>query len=179
MKKFAHADHARYKRRGRQRKFGSQDEGSSGMCKQPTVLAESTTGCQGGAPAKPQVQKRALAGEQASATVQAEYSQANLCFISLCCPTPVLDSIAIESVIAHDLAKGLDHLAMHWTKELAPLNKATGLWRSVGSSNLMSGFVLGFTPSSCFQAEERCNRSLKSVILTNAHKMSIDQATDF
>ena len=124
------------------------------------------------------MQKRAVAGEQASATVQAEYVKANLRFISLCCPTPVLESIAIESVIAHDLAKGLDHLAMYWTKELAPLNKATGLWRSVGSSNLMSGFVLGFTPSSCFQAEERCNRSLKSGIPTNAHQTSIDQATD-
>ena len=82
-------------------------------------------------------------------------------FYILVLPHSCADSIAIESVIAHDLAKGLDHLAMYWTKELAPLNKATGLWRSVGSSNLMSGFVLGFTPSSCFQAEQRCNRSLK------------------
>ena len=85
--------------------------------------------------------KEARAGEQAYAAVQALYAKANLPFIYLCCPTPVLKSIAIESVIAHDLAKGLDHLAMYWTKELAPLNKATGLWRSVGSSNLMSGFV--------------------------------------
>ena len=87
------------------------------------------------------MQKRALAGEQASATVQEPYAKAKLPFICLCCPTPVLKSIAIESVIAHDLAKGLDRLEMYRTKELAPLNKAKGLWRSVGSSNLMSGFV--------------------------------------
>ena len=35
--------------------------------------------------------------------------------------------MAIESVVAYDLAKGLDHLAMHWTEELAPLNKSTGI----------------------------------------------------
>ncbi len=43
--------------------------------------------------------------------------------------------------MAHDLAKGLDHLAMYWTKVLAPLTKAIYWWRSLGSSNLMSGFV--------------------------------------
>ena len=84
------------------------------------------------------MQKRSLAGEQASATVQAEYAQANLRVISQCYPTPVLGTIAIESVIAHDLAKGLDQQALHWTKELAPLNKAAGLWRSVGSSSAMT-----------------------------------------
>ena len=35
--------------------------------------------------------------------------------------------MAIESVVAYDLAKGRDHLAMHWTEELAPLNKSTGI----------------------------------------------------
>ena len=156
-------DETRSRRRGRQK---------------PKALEESTTGGKAGTPAKPQVQKQTLAGKKPSATVQAEYAKANLRFVSLCCPTPLLESIAIESVIVHDLAYGLDHLAMYWTKELAPLNKATGLWRSVGSCNLMSGFVPGFTPSTCFQAEERCNRSLKSGIPTNAHKTSIDQATD-
>ena len=47
------------------------------MCKEPTALAESTTGGQGGVPAKSQVQKRAFAGEQASATVQAAFTKAN------------------------------------------------------------------------------------------------------
>ena len=75
------------------------------------------------------------------AAVQALYAKANLPFIYLRCPTPVPKSIAIESVIAHDLTKGLDHLAKCWTKELAPLTRATCLWRSVSSSNLMSGFV--------------------------------------
>ena len=104
------------------------------MCKELKALAESTIGGQGGAPAKLQVQKRAVAGEQASATVQAEYVKANLRFTSLCCPTPLLESIAIESVMAHDLAKAHDHLAMYWTKELASLNKGTGLWRSVAAA---------------------------------------------
>ena len=53
----------------------------------------------------------------------------------------MLETFAIESVIAQDLAKGLDQQALYWTKELAPLNKATGLWRSVGSSSLMTKFV--------------------------------------
>ena len=66
---------------------------------------------------------------------------AKLPFKCLCCPTPVLKFIAIESVMAHDLAEGLDRLEMYRTKELAPLNVAKGLWGSVGSSNLMSGFV--------------------------------------
>ena len=52
------------------------------MCKELKALAESTIGGQGGAPAKLQVQKRAVAGEQASATVQAEYLKA----IFLCIP---------------------------------------------------------------------------------------------
>ena len=124
------------------------------------------------------MQKRALANERASAPDQAENAKANLRFISQCYPTPVLETIAIEAVIARDLAYDLDHLAMYWTKELAPSNKATSLWRSVGSCNLMSGCVPGFTPSTCFQAEERCNRSLKSGIPTNAHMTSVGQATD-
>ena len=53
----------------------------------------------------------------------------------------MLKTIAIESVVAHDLPKGLDQLGLYWTKELAPLNKATGLWRSVESSSLMTRFV--------------------------------------
>ena len=142
------------------------------------ALEESTTGGMAGTPALHQGHKQTLSGTKLSATVQAEYAKANLRFVSLCCPTPLLESIAIESVIVHDLAHGLDQLAMYWTKELAPLNLATGLWRSVGSCNLMSGHVPGFTPSTCFQAEERCNRSLKSGIPIHAHKTSIDQATD-
>ena len=35
--------------------------------------------------------------------------------------------MAIESVVPHDLAKGLDHLAMYWTEELAPLNNSAGI----------------------------------------------------
>ena len=195
LKNFSHADVTRSKRRGRRPRPGSQDEGFAGMCNEDEALAESADGgctheessagsastvCgQGGAPAEPTQQGRALAGVQLSATVQAAYAKANLRFVSLCCPTPLLESIAIETVMAHDLSRGLDHLVMYWQHQLAKRNKATGLWRSVGSSNLMSGFVPGFTPSSCFQAEERCNRSLKEGIPTNAHKTSIDQATDF
>ena len=53
LKNFAHADDARSKRRGRQLKSGNQDEGSTRMCKEPKAPAETTTGDQGGAPAKP------------------------------------------------------------------------------------------------------------------------------
>ena len=53
LKNFAHAEDARSKRRGRQLKSGNQDEGSARMCKEPKAPAESTTGGQGGAPAKP------------------------------------------------------------------------------------------------------------------------------
>ena len=60
------------------------------MCKELKALAESTIGGQRGAPAKLQVQKRAVAGDQASATVQAEYVKANLFIVSLCCPTRIL-----------------------------------------------------------------------------------------
>ncbi len=179
LKNFSHADVTRSKRRGRRPRPGSEDEGSAGMCNEDEALAESADGGQGGAPAEPTQQGRALAGVQLSATVQAARAKANLRFVSLCCPTPLLESIAIETVMAHDLSRGLDHLVMYWQHQLAKRNKATGLWRSVGSSNLMSGLVPGFTPSSCFQAEERCNRSLKSGIPTNAHKTSIEQATDF
>ena len=53
LKNFAHADDARSKRRGRQLKSGNQNEGSARMCKESKAPAESTTGGQGGAPAKP------------------------------------------------------------------------------------------------------------------------------
>ena len=104
----------------------------------PKALAESTNSGQGGTPEKPQVQERALANERASATDQAKNAKANLRFIAQCYPTPVLETFAIESVIAPDLAKGLVQQAFYWTKELAPLNKAAGLWRSVGSSSVMT-----------------------------------------
>ena len=77
------------------------------MNKEPKALAESTTSGQGRTPEKPQVQRRALANERASATDQAENAEANLRFMSQCYPTPVLERIAIQSVIAQDLDEGL------------------------------------------------------------------------
>ena len=77
------------------------------MNKEPKALAESTTSGQGRRPEKPQVQRRALANKRASATVQAGNAEANLRFMSQCYPTPVLERIAIQSVIAQDLDEGL------------------------------------------------------------------------
>ena len=107
FKKFVHSNDAGSNGRGRQLKSGSQDGDSAGMNKEPKALAESTTSGQGRRPEKPQVQRRALANKRASATVQAGNAEANLRFMSQCYPTPVLETIAIQSVIAHDLDGGL------------------------------------------------------------------------
>ena len=88
---FPHVDDTRAKRKGRRPRPGSQQEGSAGVCNE----------------------------EQSSATVQAAYAKANLRFESLCCPTPLLESIAIDTFMAHDMFRGLDHLLMYWQLELA------------------------------------------------------------
>ena len=151
LKNFPHADDTRSKRKGRRPRPGSQEEGSAGVCNE----------------------------EQSSATVQAAYSKANLRLVSLCCPTPLLQSIAMETVMAHDMFRGLDHLVMYWQHQLAKRHNDTGLRKPVGSTDLMSEFVPGFTPGSCFQAGERCNRSLMKGMPSTAHKACIDEAIDF
>ena len=87
--------------------------------------------------------------------------------------------MAIETIIGMDITMGRDDLALYWQNFLAKKDPDTGLWQTLCSSNLMSGHVPGYTPSSCFQAEERTNRSLKEGIPRNAHKTSVDQATEF
>ena len=128
--------------------------------------------------AEPSQKDRSPSCEQPPTSVQTAYSKANLQFVSLCCPTALLESVAIETVMAQYVVTSLDNVAMTWQSQWIHHDEETGLWKSLCSSNLMSGFVPGYTPSSCFQAEERTNRSLKEGIPTNAHKTSADHVTD-
>ena len=132
---------------------GVRNQGDASAGSAPGVCS------QGDAPAGPAQQDGSPSGEQSPVSVQAAYAKANLQFVSLCCPTPVLESVAVETVMAQDMVMGRDSLALYWQKELVKRDDVTGFWRSHSSSNLMSGFVPGYTPSSCFQAEERTNRS--------------------
>ena len=150
------------------RNQGDAPAGSaSGVCSQDNT------------PSEPAQQDTSPSGEHSPVSIQAAYAKANLQFVSLCCPTPILESIAIETIIAMDITMGREDLALYWQNFLAKRDPNTGLWQTLSSSNLMSGHVPGYTPSSCFQAEERTNRSLKQGLPRNAHKTSVDQATDF
>ena len=150
------------------RNQGDAPAGSaSGVCSQDNT------------PSEPAQQDTSPSGEHSPVSIQAAYAKANLQFVSLCCPTSILESIAIETIIAMDITMGREDLALYSQNFLAKRDPNTGLWQTLSSSNLMSGHVPGYTPSSCFQAEERTNRSLKEGLPRNAHKTSVDQATDF
>ena len=105
LKNFPHVDDTRARRKIRRPRPGSQEEGSAGVCNE----------------------------EQSSATVQAAYSKANLRLVSLCCPTSLLQSIVMETVV------------VHWQHHLAKRHNDTGLRNPVGSTDLMNEFVSGFT----------------------------------
>ena len=193
IKNFSGADVTRSKRRSRlpkPRKQESTDgihladalaESSSAKCDEGDAPTGSVSAVcsQGTTPSEPARQDRPPSGGQLPASIQAAYAKANLQFVSTCCPTPVLESMAIETIIGMDITMGRDDLALYWQNFLAKKDPDTGLWQTLCSSNLMSGHVPGYTPSSCFQAEERTNRSLKEGIPRNAHKTSVDQATEF
>ena len=149
------------------------DEGDAPAGSASAVCSQGTTS------SEPARQDRPPSGGQLPASIQAAYAKANLQFVSTCCPTPVLESMAIETIVGMDITMGRDDLALYWQNFLAKKDPDTGLWQTLCSSNLMSGHVPGYTPSSCFQAEERTNRSLKEGIPRNAHKTSVDQATEF
>ena len=160
---------------------GDQPAGSaSGVRNAGTVSAGSAPGSirQAKARAEPSLKDRSLCCEQPPTSVQTAYAKANLQFVSLCCPTVLLESVAIETVMAQYIVTGLDNIAMTWQTQWVQRDEETGLWKSLCSSNLMSGFVPGYMPSSCFQAEERTYRSLMEGIPTNAHKTSADHVTD-
>ena len=182
------------KRGGRRPKPEWQEDRLQGVCNVGDQPAGSASGVRnagdasaGSAPgsirqakarAEPSQKDRSPSCEQPPTSVQTAYAKANLQFVSLCCPTVLLESVAIETVMAQYMVTGLDNVAMTWQTQWVQRDEETGLWKSLCSSNLMSGFVPGYTPSSCFQAEERTNRSLKEGIPTNAHKTSADHVTD-
>ena len=68
--------------------------------------------------------------KQASATVQTTYARASLRLMSVCCPIPVQKSVAMETVMARNVFKGLDHLVMYiWSAEYTHLiNTWTKCW---------------------------------------------------
>ena len=51
--------------------------------------------------------------KQTSATVQTTYARASLRLKSMCGPIPLQKSVAMETVIARNVIKGLDHLVMY------------------------------------------------------------------
>ena len=79
LKNFPDVDDTRARRTIRRPRPGSQEKGPAGVCNE----------------------------EQSSATFQAAYAKANLRFVSLYCPTPLLESIAMETVMAHDMFRDL------------------------------------------------------------------------
>ena len=56
---------------------------------------------------------------------------------------------AMKTVVAHDVFLGHDHLMRFWQHELAKRHNDTGSRQSVGSTDLTSEFVSGFTLGSC------------------------------
>ena len=192
INKISGADVTRSKRRGHRRKHRQQQ--STGRQHLTDALPASTSAIrnQSDAPAgstsavciqdntssKPAEQDGPPSTDQSPASIQAAYAKANLQFVSLCCPTPVLESISIETIIGMEMTLGREDLAMYWQNSLAKHDAKTGLWQTLCSSNLMSGHLPGYTPSSCFQPDERTNHSWKEGIPRNAHNTSVDQVTE-
>ena len=153
---------------------------ASGVRNAGTVSAGSAPGSilQAKARAEQSLKDRSLCCEQPPISVQTAYAKAHLQFVSLSCPTFLLESVVIDSVIAQYLATGLDNIAMSWLTQWVRRNEQTGLWKSLCSSNLMCGLIPGYMPSSCFHAEERTYRILMEGIPTSSHKTSADHVTD-
>ena len=108
LKNFSGVDVTRSKRRGRQPKPPKQE--STGGIHQADALAESTSAIrnqgdapagsvsgvcsQDNAPSEPAQQYKSGSGEQSPVSIQPAHAKANLQFVSLCCPTLLLESTA-------------------------------------------------------------------------------------
>ena len=60
------------------------------------------------------LQDKSLCCAQASIPVQTAYAKAHLQFVSLCCPTTLLESVVIRSVIRYYVATGLHNMTLSW-----------------------------------------------------------------
>ena len=81
---------------------------TSAMRNQGDAPAGSASGVcsQDKTPLEPAQQDRSPSGEQSPVSIQAAYVKANLQFLSLCCPTPLLESIAfLWSLVASILGR--------------------------------------------------------------------------
>ena len=64
---------------------------------------------------------------QASIPVQTAYAKAHLQFVSLCCPSTLLESVVIRSVIGYYVAPGLHNIALSWLSQWVRLHDKTRL----------------------------------------------------
>ena len=124
------------------------------------------------------LQDKSFCCAQASSSVKSACAKAHLQLVSLCCPTTLLESEVIDSIIGYYVGIGLTDIAESWNSHWVRRNENTGLWSSLCSSNLMCGLIPGYMPSSCFHAEERTYRMLMEGVASSSRQTSADHVTD-
>ena len=75
------------------------------------------------------LQDTILCCAQASIPVQTAYAKAHLQFVSLCCPSTLLESVVIRSVIGYYVAPGLHNIALSWLSQWVLLHDTKGFRR--------------------------------------------------
>ena len=75
------------------------------------------------------LQDKSLLCAQPSFPVKTAYAKAHLQFVSLCCPSTLLESVVIRSVIGYYVAPGLHNIALSWLSQWVLLHDTKGFRR--------------------------------------------------